>query len=405
MTELIPIVLPLDQQEGTLAAIGTWLVGVGERVTQDQPLLEISTDKVSFEIAAPEAGLMAEILKIDGDEIAPGEILGRLRPETGGSVAAQPQPTPPPSASDPNPAVPDQPADQSAATRFSPAVRRALQKHQLDATLIRGSGRGGRITFQDVRGFLKERQPAAAQPALDLPPSGSTRRVPHTPMRLSIARHMVESALQKAPHVTTVFEVNFNAVLTHSRNTREGFSKQGIRLTLTSYLIAAAAHALQAVPEVNSRWHEDALEIFSDCNVGLATALGSGGLVVPVIRQAQNLDLFGIAAQLQELTERARKGRLSSADMEGGTFTITNHGVSGSLIATPIINQPQTAILGAGKIEKRIRVRDTSEGDSMQIQPMAYVTLSIDHRALDGFTANQFLSSFCARLEGWADPS
>ena len=127
--------------------------------------------------------------------------------------------------------------------------------------------------------------------------------------------------------------------------------------------------------------------------------------MVPVIRQAQNLDLFGIAAQLQELTERARKGRLSSADMEGGTFTITNHGVSGSLIATPIINQPQTAILGAGKIEKRIRVRETSEGDSMQIQPMAYVTLSIDHRALDGFTANQFLSSFCARLEGWADPS
>ena len=403
MTELIPIVLPPDQQEGTSAAIGAWLVSVGERVLQDQPLLEINTDKVSVEIAAPEAGLMAEILKSDGEEIVPGEVLGRLRPEMRHQVVSEPESETPASGSHPPPQPDsDQTADQSAAARFSPAVRRALQQHQIDPALIRGSGRGDRITFQDVQRFL-EQSPAAPVPtAPTLESSASARRVPHSPMRLSIARHMVESALQKAPHVTTVFEVNFNPVLSHHRSTRESFSKQGVRLTLTSYLIAAAAHALQAVPEVNSRWHEDALEIFSDCNVGLATALGSGGLVVPVIRKAQALDLFDIAAQLQELTEKARKGRLASADMEGGTFTITNHGVSGSLIATPIINQPQTAILGAGKIEKRIRVRETSEGDAIQIQPMAYVTLSIDHRALDGSTANQFLSSFCSRLENWA---
>jgi 2-oxoglutarate dehydrogenase E2 component (dihydrolipoamide succinyltransferase) len=164
--------------------------------------------------------------------------------------------------------------------------------------------------------------------------------------------------------------------------------------------VAAAVKALQAVPEVNSRWREDALEIFGDCNIGIATAV-EGGLLVPVLHRAQTLDLFGIAAKLQDLTTKARAGKLEPAELRHGTFTITNHGMSGSLIATPIIHQPQTAILGIGKVEKRLVVVEEKGKDTLHIQPMAYVTLTIDHRALDGFQANLFLSKFVEALANW----
>jgi 2-oxoglutarate dehydrogenase E2 component (dihydrolipoamide succinyltransferase) len=162
----------------------------------------------------------------------------------------------------------------------------------------------------------------------------------------------------------------------------------------------AAAEALRAVPEVNSRWHDEALEVFGDCDIGVATAV-EGGLIVPVIHRAQTLDLFAIAVRLQQITEKARKGRLAAEDLQGGTFTITNHGVSGSLIATPIINQPQSAILGIGKLEKRVVVASADGADAIQIKAMAYVTLTIDHRALDGFQANVFLGKFVETLEHW----
>jgi 2-oxoglutarate dehydrogenase E2 component (dihydrolipoamide succinyltransferase) len=158
--------------------------------------------------------------------------------------------------------------------------------------------------------------------------------------------------------------------------------------------------ALHAVPDVNSRWHDDALELFEDCNIGIATAV-DGGLLVPVIHRAQTLDLFGIATRLQELTDKARAGKLAPADLRHGTFTITNHGVSGSLIATPIINQPQVAILGVGKMEKRLVIVEEQGRDAMHIKPMAYVTLTIDHRALDGFQANAFLGRWVEVLANW----
>jgi 2-oxoglutarate dehydrogenase E2 component (dihydrolipoamide succinyltransferase) len=229
------------------------------------------------------------------------------------------------------------------------------------------------------------------------PPS---KRVPHTPTRRRIAQHMVESMLKTAPHVTAVFDADLSAVIAHREQHKQAFEQMGFKLTYTAYFVAAAVKALQAVPEVNSRWHDDALELFEDCNIGVATA-AAGGLVVPVIQQAQKLDLLGIAQHLQELTTRARNGKLEPADLRGGTFTITNHGVSGSLIATPIINQPQSAILGIGKVEKRIMVIEEGGKDSMQIRPMAYVTLTIDHRALDGFQANAFLGKFVEALAGW----
>jgi 2-oxoglutarate dehydrogenase E2 component (dihydrolipoamide succinyltransferase) len=213
----------------------------------------------------------------------------------------------------------------------------------------------------------------------------------------------VMSMLQTAPHVTTVFEADLSAIVQHRERNKDAFEKQSTKLTLTAYFVKAAANALKAVPEVNSRWHDDALEIFEDINIGIATALDNSGLMVPVIQKVQDLDLFGIARVLQDLTQKTRKGLVGADHLKGGTFTITNHGVSGSLIATPIINQPQSAILGIGKLEKRIRVVEQEGEEVALIRPMAYVTLTIDHRVLDGFQANSFLSVFVKTLENWVD--
>jgi 2-oxoglutarate dehydrogenase E2 component (dihydrolipoamide succinyltransferase) len=192
-----------------------------------------------------------------------------------------------------------------------------------------------------------------------------------------------------------------SAVMAHRNKHKAEFRKKGVNLTYTAYFVEAAVKALQAVPEVNSRWHAEALEIFEDYNIGVAAAT-ENGLIVPVIHQVQKLDLFAVAERLQDLTGRARKGKLEQKDVQKGTFTITNHGMTGSLIATPVINQPQSAILGIGKMEKRVVVVEKNGKDTTQIKPMIYVTRTVDHRALDGFQANQFLTKFVEILENWA---
>ena len=210
-------------------------------------------------------------------------------------------------------------------------------------------------------------------------------------MRKAIAAHMVKSAAT-APHVTAVFEADLSRVLAH----REAHGKAH---TLTAYFVRATVTALQTVPEVNSRWHEQGLELMADCNIGIATALAAGGLIVPVLHEAQDLDLAETAARLTDLTTRARDNRLEPREVQNGTFTISNHGVSGSLLAAPIIiNQPQSAILGVGKLEQRVRV-DSAGG--FVARPMLYVTLTIDHRALDGFQANAFLTAWVGAIEQW----
>jgi 2-oxoglutarate dehydrogenase E2 component (dihydrolipoamide succinyltransferase) len=219
-------------------------------------------------------------------------------------------------------------------------------------------------------------------------------------MRKRIAQHMVESLLRTAPHVTSVFEADLSAALAHREAHKRQFAERGARLTITAYFVAAAVKALQAVPEVNARWHDDALEIYEDINVGVGTALEDRGLIVPVIRRAQTLDLFGVAQRLDTLTRQAREGKLSPEDVRGGTFTISNHGVGGSLMAAPIvINQPQLAILGVGKVQKRAVVIEEGGQDRIVVRPMAYVTLTIDHRALDAFQTNAFLSALVTALE------
>jgi 2-oxoglutarate dehydrogenase E2 component (dihydrolipoamide succinyltransferase) len=385
MSAVVDITLPDTHEQGTEAVLERWLRQPGDRIRLHEPLLEINTDKAVVEVPAPATGVLREILKSANEPVGPGDVLGRIEIVPEGEATGQPEAV----------RVPNEKAHSAAPAeqKLSPAVRELARKHNLDLSRITGSGRGGRITVEDVQNYLQRLETTASSP-----PVG--RMVPHTPLRRRIAQNMVESMLKTAPHVTAVFDADLSAVIAHRQAHQEEYRLKGVRLTYTAYFVAAAVKALQAVPEVNSRWHEDALEIFSDCNIGIATAV-EGGLLVPVLHRAQTLDLFAIAAKLQELSGKARAGKLEPADLRHGTFTITNHGMSGSLIATPVILQPQTAILGIGKVEKRLVIVEEKGKDTLHIQPMAYVTLTMDHRALDGFQANRFLSKFVEGLADW----
>lgn len=415
-TGMVDVTVPTEQSEGTETVISLWFKAVGEQVTENEPLLEVSTDKVNVEIAAPASGTLAEILKNDGDKVDPGDLVGRIALE---GSSARPEPAPTKSGAEPGslpqadgasktPAVGTR-AVGDAASELSPAVRRLLKEHDLDPSTIAGTGRGGRITHQDVINVVELRGGAAeGGSAKTAPPSSGSARgpsvipsrsVPHSQMRRTIAQHMVQS-MSVAPHVTSVFDADLSAIVAHREANKADFKSRGANLTYTAYFVAAAVEALKAVPEANSRWHDDRLEILEDFNIGVATALPKGGLIVPVIRKAQDLDLFATAERLGDLTERARGGSLDPKDVQAGTFTISNHGVSGSLVAAPIvINQPQVAILGVGKLERRVVVEDVNGKEEMVIKPICYVTLTIDHRVLDGFQANQFLTRFVEALE------
>jgi 2-oxoglutarate dehydrogenase E2 component (dihydrolipoamide succinyltransferase) len=264
-----------------------------------------------------------------------------------------------------------------------------LAEHGLEPSAISGTGRGGRITVQDVEAHVASR----ATPRANAEPGAyPSRKVP---------QHMVQS-VAVAPHVTTVFDADLSAIVAHREAHRAALEADGVKLTYTAYFVRASVAALQAVPEVNSRWHDDTLELFDDCNIGVATALPQGGLILPVIHRAQTLDLRATAERLQDLIQRARDGALSPNEVRHGTFSISNHGVSGSLIAAPIvIPQPQSAILGVGKLERRPVARERSGKDVVEVRPMCYVTLTIDHRVLDGYQANAFLARWVEEIEGW----
>jgi len=327
----------------------------------------------------------------EGDEAPPGATLGVL---TLGVVAKAGPPAPSPT----NTILAGEGAGSpDSRRRLSPLVKRLLAEHELAVDLIDGTGRDGRITHKDVEAHIARGAPKpAAKPA---PVKGG--RIPHDAMRKSIAEHMSRS-VATAPHVTAVFEADFSAIIAHRAKHKETFAKNGAQLTFSAYIVRAAAEAMKASPNVNARWHDDFLEVFEDANIGMGVALGDRGLIVPVIHKAQSLSLQETAARLTDVTERARKNALKPADVQGGTFTISNHGVSGSLVATPIIiNQPQSAILGVGKLEKRVVVREVDGQDAILVRPMAYVSLTIDHRVLDGHQTNAWLTRFVETLENW----
>ncbi|MGP8033489.1 MAG: dihydrolipoamide acetyltransferase family protein [Steroidobacteraceae bacterium] len=408
MSGQLDIRSPAEQTEGTRSQLLRWLKRVGESVAENEPLIEIETDKVTVEVAAPGSGVLVEILKHEQEEIAPGELLGRIasaegaRPAATGAspavVAAAGTAAPETATAVRSAATP--PAAGSATTQqLSPAVRRLLAEHNLTADKVRGTGPAGRITVEDVVQASAGALPAAAPE----PAAGSrSHRVPHSAIRRRIAEHMVQSLLHTAPHVTTVFEADLTAVLKDRTGRREDFERRGVPLTLTAYFVQAAVAAIQAVPEANSRWTDTALEIYDDIHIGIATAVEGSGLLVPVLRDAGARDLFEVARGLEELVSRARGGKLTPADVRGGTFTISNHGVSGSLLAAPIIiNQPQSAILGVGKLEKRAVVVEAGDEQKIAVQSRCYVTLTLDHRVMDGHQANRFMQTFVSRLTDW----
>ncbi len=399
---MIDVIVPVEQ-EGTQAVVRAWLKKVGDQVEENDPLVELETDKVAVEVPAPVAGVLCEILLETGAEAVPGAVLGRLAPAIG--VGEEQEPVRVERSRDTleprfSTSLEANGGGRSALTsemRLSPAVKRACLQHDVDPSRIQGTGRDGRITRADVDRFVEEarRTPTA--------PSSSIRShdVPHDRMRLNIARNMLHS-VTTAPHVTAVFEADFSAIVAHRERHKADYAGKGAKLTYSAYLVAAAAAAMEAAPAINGRWHDDRLEIYDDINIGVGTALGEKGLIVPVLRQVQTLGLVEIAAGLDALIEKARAGKLSARDVSGGTFTISNHGVSGSLFAAPIIiAQPQSAILGVGKLEKRVVVREVGGQDAILIRPMAYVSLTIDHRVVDGHQTNAWLTRFVETLESW----
>jgi 2-oxoglutarate dehydrogenase E2 component (dihydrolipoamide succinyltransferase) len=419
---MIDVVVP-EEQEGTQAVVRAWLKKVGDRVELNDPLVELETDKVAMEVPAPAAGVLREILLEADSKAVPGAVLGRIAAEgeaaaPGSPAKAGARPEPPQAGPRPSPG-----SGASPELRLSPSVRRALLQHDIDPSRIEGTGRDGRITRADVdravEAATKVEPPVipaqAATPGKEVsaglpevPASAGmtairSHSIPHDRMRLKIAENMLAS-VTRAPHVTAMFEADFGAIIAHRDAHKEAFAKKGAKLTYTAYIVAAAAEAMKVAPAINSRWHEDRLEIFDDINIGVGTALGEKGLIVPVLRKVQTLSLKGIAAGLDELIEKARREQLTGKDVSGGTFTISNHGVSGSLFAAPIIiNQPQSAILGIGKLEKRVVVREVGGADAIAIRPMAYVSLTIDHRVVDGHQTNAWLTRFVEVLEGWAE--
>ncbi len=396
------------------ATIAQWLKEEGDPVAQYEALLEIETDKVTTEATAEGAGTLLKIFVPAGETVpvgtllafvgAPGETVeGDAPAET--AVSTPPSSTPQPISARPG-HTNGQPAAPTRYTgRISPVVSRIAAENDVNLDLVTGTGLDGRITKRDILAYVENRQSPIANrqsPIVNRQSPIANRQSPIagevqplTAMRRSIAEHMVRSK-QTSPHVTTVFEFDFTAVALHRAAHKEQFARDNARLTFTAYLVAATVAALKEHPLVNSSWRDDGILLHHDIHLGMATALEEG-LIVPVIKHADSLNLLGLARAINDLADRARQKQLRPDEIQGGTFTLTNHGVSGSLFATPIINQPQCGILGVGKIEKRVKVVN----DALAIRPLAYVSFTFDHRILDGASADYFVAAIKDKIENW----
>ncbi len=463
------VVMP---QMGESIAEGTivrWIKKVGDKVDRDEPLFEISTDKVDAEIPSPAAGVLSEIRVKEGETVAVNSVVAVIggaaqaaatqqaapavaepsapaakaaeppRPQPQGDGASSASSTPPETAAPAR--VPSaSPADRPMAStstedvirqRSSPLVRKIAKEHNVDISRLTGTGIAGRVTKNDILAFVSEgghteqpqrppqagaaapvrnaasiEQPAGgaakstrpAGPTIERPtfkPGANTEMVPMSVMRKRIAEHMVASRRTSA-HVHSVFEVNFSRVA-HVRELKKAeYQRAGASLTYMSFIVKAAIDALRHVPVVNASVDGDSVVFHKDVHVGIAVAL-DWGLIVPVIRNADEKNLLGLSRSVADLAGRARSKQLKPEEVQGGTFTITNPGVFGALFGMPIINQPQVAILGVGNVEKRPVVIE----DAIAIRPMAYLTLGYDHRLIDGAVADQFMSHVKHSLENW----
>jgi 2-oxoglutarate dehydrogenase E2 component (dihydrolipoamide succinyltransferase) len=441
--------------EGTIVR---WIKKVGETVDRDEPLFEISTDKVDAEIPSPAAGVVAEIRAKEGETVPVNSVVavigvaGAAAGPPGGTAAPSAQtaaeptvavqrprveapPVEAPAAQERKAPEPPRPAAQADGTptrasvqaapppsahevirqRSSPLVRKIAKEHDVDIAQIQGSGMAGRVTKDDILAFVAksgggEPHEAAAPSARPASPQAPVPPAPRftpgagdvvermSPMRKKIAEHMVASRRTSA-HVHSVFEVNFTRLAAIREARKAEFERAGAKLTYMSFITKAVVDALRAVPIVNASVDGENVVYHKDVNVGIAVAL-DWGLIVPVIKQADEKNLVGLSRAIIDLASRARSKQLKPDEVSGGTFTITNPGVFGALFGTPIINQPQVAILGVGNVEKRPVVAD----DAIAIRPMAYLTLGYDHRVIDGAVADHFMSHVKRQLENW-DPN
>jgi len=431
MTDVVMPQMGESIVEGTLTK---WLKKPGERVERDEPLFEISTDKVDTEIPSPAAGTLAEILVEEGKTVGINTVVARID-ESGGAVAAPKPaaretapPPPPPQAAAPSPPPTEAPVEEAQAADvgpLSPLVRKMARENNIDLAQVKGTGAGGRITKQDVEGYLAQRaQPAAAAPAprppaaaapaqpapapvqapppvsAPLPPAGTakTRVEPLSTMRQKIAEHMVMSK-RTSPHVTTIHRVDMTKVAKMRAHHKQQFqATYGFSLTYLPFITRAAVAALRQYPLLNASLDGNSIIYHNEVNIGIAVAL-ENGLIVPVIRNADEKNVLGLQRSIVDLAGRARSRQLKPDEIQGGTFSITNFGSFGSLVGTPIINQPQVAILGVGTVDKTPVVID----DAIAIRSICHLSLSFDHRLVDGALADQFMTKVKQVLEGWSE--
>ncbi len=398
--------------------VTNWLKKEGDTVKELEVIVELETDKVTTEIPSPASGVLLktlakkdEVVKV-GSTLAwigqPGEVLDTAEPAKTPSIPAV--------AAKPTPEVPKPVQIESTYTgRISPLVKKLVAENDVDLNLVHGTGLDGRITKEDVLKYLETRKPgppgtiaqkpgaavsADLQPVIK-PSSLAGELVPISSLRKQIAERMVASQ-HTSPHVLTVMEADLSKVLLHRAANKASFAAQGIDLTLTVYFCSAIISGLEACPYVNSSWTEEGILQYKTINLGVATSLGDLGLIVPVIKDAGRLSLQGLAEKINDLSARARTKKLLPEEVKDGTFTLTNYGSGGSLFASPIIYQPQVAILGTGMMQKRaVVVTDTSGNDAITIRPMVYLSLVFDHRIMDGAGGDRFLKVVKETLENW----
>lgn len=396
--------------------ITKWLKKEGDSVKELEPLLEVNTDKVDTEIPAPASGIILKIEMQEGQPAKVGQLLAVIgavgeKAEASGVQSLQALESPAP-VQRLETLSPNQPAS-APATRsssqdlgfISPVVAKIAAERGIDLSQVPGTGLNGRITKNDVLNFVQSppakeayhvtRTTQHATPIVT--PAQGDSIIKHTLIRKQIADHMVMSK-SVSPHVLTVMEADMSKVSKHRAANKAAFERDGANLTFTAYFMMAIVAGLKAFPTVNASWTDEGLLLHKAINIGMATSLGEDGLIVPVIKGADALSLLGMARTVNDLATRARARKLQPDDVKGGTFTLTNHGISGSLFAFPIINQPQCGILGIGAMQKRVVVID----DAIAIRPMVYLSFVFDHRILDGASADWFLAKVKETLENWA---
>ena len=404
------VLVPLLGEGVEEVTVTKWLKKEGDSVNELEPLLEVNTDKVDTEIPAPASGTVLKILAEEGVPAKVGAVLAFIG-KPGESVDVSSGQVP--SSKLPSMEKPvlkeNVTPDTSHMTRdfgfISPVVAKIAAEHGVNLQEVTGTGLNGRITKNDVLSYVEGRkskvesqkpQPATFQP-VNIQPIAGDQLIKHTVIRKQIADHMVMSK-RTSPHVLTVMEADMSRVAKHRSVNKETFARDGVNLTFTAYFMMAIVAGLKAFPQVNSSWTDEGLLIHKAVNIGMATSLGEEGLIVPVIKGADNLSLLAMARTVNDLANRARSKKLQPDDVKGGTFTLTNHGISGSLFAFPVINQPQCGILGVGAMQKRVVVID----DAIAIRPMVYLSFVFDHRILDGASADWFLAKVKETLENWA---